>query len=85
MKQTVVIKVSMDGHKSIFCELDGQKARSKALKIAVGLSGVVSASLKGEDRDQIEVKGDGIDTVKLVSLLRKNVGRADIIKVTEDG
>ncbi|KAG6724783.1 hypothetical protein I3842_03G273200 [Carya illinoinensis] len=39
MKQTVEIKVSMDGHKCIFGELDGQKACSKALKIAVGLEG----------------------------------------------
>ncbi|KAG6638252.1 hypothetical protein I3843_10G022400 [Carya illinoinensis] len=84
MKQTVVIKVCMDGHKSLFGDLDGEKVRSKALKIAVGISGVVSASLKGDNKDQIEVKGERIDTVKLTKLLRKKVGRADIITVAED-
>ncbi|XP_041028245.1 heavy metal-associated isoprenylated plant protein 16-like [Juglans microcarpa x Juglans regia] len=84
MKQTVVIKVEMDGHKSFFGELDGQKVRSKALKIAVGISGVVSASLKGDEKNQIELKGEGIDSVKLTKLLRKKVGFADIITVADD-
>ncbi|XP_018851123.1 heavy metal-associated isoprenylated plant protein 16-like [Juglans regia] len=84
MKQTVVIKVEMDGHKSFFGELDGQKVRSKALKIAVGISGVVSASLKGDEKNQIEVKGEMIDTIKLTKLLRKKVGFAEIITVAED-
>ncbi|KAF5473406.1 hypothetical protein F2P56_010018 [Juglans regia] len=74
----------MDGHKSFFGELDGQKVRSKALKIAVGISGVVSASLKGDEKNQIEVKGERIDTVKLTKLLRKKVGFAEIITVAED-
>ncbi|KAG6690580.1 hypothetical protein I3843_10G022100 [Carya illinoinensis] len=77
-KQTVVIKVSMDGHKSFLGELDGEKVRYKALKIAACVSGVVSASLKGDNKDQIEVKGERIDTVKLTKLLRKKVGHADI-------
>ncbi|KAF5473405.1 hypothetical protein F2P56_010017 [Juglans regia] len=72
----------MDGHKCLlFCKLDGQKVRTKALKIAVSVSGVESASLKGDDKDQIEVKGDMIDTVELTSLLRKKVGPAHIITV----
>ncbi|KAB1208748.1 hypothetical protein CJ030_MR6G005857 [Morella rubra] len=84
MKQTVVIKVSLNGQKSFFGELDEHKARSKAFKIAVGIPGVESVSLKGEEKDQMEVKGDGIDTVKLTTLLRKNLGRADIVSVAED-
>ncbi|KAG6638250.1 hypothetical protein I3843_10G022200 [Carya illinoinensis] len=85
MKQKVLINVSMDGHSCLCCcMLDGRKVRTKALKIAVGVSGVESASLKGEDSDQIEVKGNMIDTVKLTTLLRKKVGPAHIISVEEE-
>ncbi|MBA0741729.1 hypothetical protein Gogos_014859 [Gossypium gossypioides] len=71
----MVLKVSMNGDKS----------RSKALKIAVGLSGVESASLKGDDKSQIEVTGDGVDAVKLASQLRKSVGFAELVSVSADG
>ena len=47
-------------------------------------SGVESACLKGQDKDQIEVKGEGIDTAKLAMLLRKKVGYASIVSVAED-
>ncbi|KAE8695275.1 subtilisin-like protease-like [Hibiscus syriacus] len=69
----MVVKVSMNGDKS----------RSKALKIAVGLSGVESAALKGDDKSQIEVTGDGVDAVKLTSLLRKRVGHAELVSVAD--
>ncbi|KAJ4730272.1 Heavy metal-associated isoprenylated plant protein [Melia azedarach] len=71
MKQKVVIKISMEGHKS----------RSKALKVAVGVCGVESAALKGDDKSQIEVTGDGMDSVALTSLLRKKVGYAELVSV----
>ncbi|KAK9284877.1 hypothetical protein L1049_024057 [Liquidambar formosana] len=71
MKQKVVIKVTMNGDKS----------RSKALKIAVGVSGVISAALQGQDKDQIEVTGDGVDAVVLTRLLRKSVGFAELVSV----
>ncbi|MBA0769824.1 hypothetical protein Gotri_018521 [Gossypium trilobum] len=71
----MVLKVSMNGDKS----------RSKALKIAVGLSGVESASLKGDDKSQIEVTGDGVDAVKLTSQLRKSVGFAELVSVSAAG
>ncbi|GMI66301.1 hypothetical protein HRI_000299400 [Hibiscus trionum] len=61
-----------------------EKARTKALKIAVGLSGVESASLKGDDKSQIEVTGDGVDAVKLTSQLRKHVGYAELLSVADD-
>ncbi|KAL4598757.1 hypothetical protein ACB092_11G079900 [Castanea dentata] len=83
MKQTTVIQVSMDGQRNFFRVTEGEKARRKAMKIAVGLSGVESLALKGQNRDQIEVKGE-IDPVKLVALLRKKVGHADIVSVAED-
>ncbi|XP_030967674.1 heavy metal-associated isoprenylated plant protein 46-like [Quercus lobata] len=84
MKQTVLIQVSMDGQKNFCCITEGEKARRKAMKIAVGLPGVESSALKGQNSDQIEVKGDNIDTVKLATLLRKKVGHASIVSVAED-
>ncbi|GAY55152.1 hypothetical protein KPL70_004088 [Citrus sinensis] len=75
MTQKVVIKLTLEGHKS----------RSKALKIAVGVSGVESASLKGDDKSQIEVTGDGMDPVLLTSLLRKKVGYAELVSVGPAG
>ena len=50
----------------------------------VTLAGVESAAIKGKDKDQIEVKGMEIDTVKLATLLRKKVGHASIVSVKED-
>ncbi|KAK4846212.1 hypothetical protein QYF36_014393 [Acer negundo] len=73
MKQKMVIKVSMNG----------QKSRSKALKIIVVASGVESAALKGDDKSQIEVTGDGFDPTMLTQLLRKKVGPADLVSVEE--
>ncbi|EOX93596.1 hypothetical protein QUC31_004197 [Theobroma cacao] len=72
MKQKMVVKVTLNGHKS----------RSKALKIAVGLAGVESASLKGDDKSQIEITGEGVDPVQLTSLLRKSVGHAELVSVS---
>lgn len=74
----------MDGQKSFFCVMAGHEARTKAMKIAVSVQGVQAASLKGPDKDQIEVKGENIDTVKLTTLIRKKVGHADIVSVEED-
>ncbi|CAK7349165.1 unnamed protein product [Dovyalis caffra] len=67
MKQKVVIKVT----------LNGQKSRSKALKIAVGFS--------GQDKSQIEVVGDGVDVAKLTILLKKKMGYADLVSVSAVG
>ncbi|KAK0598551.1 hypothetical protein LWI29_035781 [Acer saccharum] len=46
------------------------------MQIAVGASGVESATLKGDDKNQIEVTGDGIDAAELTKLLRKKFGYA---------
>ncbi|XP_052877196.1 heavy metal-associated isoprenylated plant protein 16-like [Gossypium arboreum] len=46
---------------------------------------VESASLKGDDKSQIEVTGNGVDAVKLASLLRKSVGFAELMSVSADG
>ena len=119
LQKTAVIQV---------CIAEGEKARKKAMKIAVGLPGnkatfiynitnfttlkpllfnlliivvlvlkncfpfvgvcdifrVISSALKGQNRDQTEVKGDDFDPVKLVTLLRKKVGHAIIVSFAED-
>ena len=61
--------------------MNGNKSRSKVLKIAVGAPGVQSAGFTGKELDQLEVVGEGIDAVVLTSLLRKNVGPSDLISV----
>ncbi|KAL9453915.1 hypothetical protein AB3S75_009507 [Citrus x aurantiifolia] len=71
----MVIKVYMNNHKS----------RSKALKVAVGFSGVESVALKGDDMRQIEVMGDGVDAVALTTSLRKKVGYAEVVSVGAAG
>ncbi|KAK1389181.1 heavy metal-associated isoprenylated plant protein 47-like [Heracleum sosnowskyi] len=72
MKQKVVIKVAMCSPK---------KSRVKAMKIAATSYGVEAVALKGDDKDQIEVIGEGIDTIELAKSLRKYVGRADVVSV----
>ncbi|XP_075504226.1 heavy metal-associated isoprenylated plant protein 16 [Primulina tabacum] len=73
MKQSIVIEVCMSDFKS----------RSKALKIAVGVSGVEYAAITGSDKNQVEVVGDGIDVVFLTKLIRKKVAYAAIVSVDE--
>ncbi|KAI3457049.1 hypothetical protein Pfo_013712 [Paulownia fortunei] len=73
MKIKIVVKVSMND----------DKCRSKALKISVGISGVESAALTGEGKDQVEVVGEGIDAVELTRQLRKNVAYAELVSVGE--
>ncbi|KAF8007044.1 hypothetical protein BT93_K1141 [Corymbia citriodora subsp. variegata] len=60
-----------------------QSSHSKALKIAVGFSGVQSVAFVGDDRDWMEVIGDRVDAVKLATLLRKRVGFAEIVSMSE--
>ncbi|KAI8557940.1 hypothetical protein RHMOL_Rhmol04G0049900 [Rhododendron molle] len=68
-QRKVVVKV---------CSMNGQKSRSKALKIVVG---VESVALKGQENDQIEVTGDDIDAVAITTSLRKKVGFAELVAV----
>ncbi|CAA2961644.1 Hypothetical predicted protein [Olea europaea subsp. europaea] len=60
--------------------MNNEKSRCKALKTVVGVSGVESAAVKG---DEVEVVGDGIDAVVLTRALRKCVAPADLISVGE--
>ncbi|GAU18576.1 hypothetical protein TSUD_325680, partial [Trifolium subterraneum] len=60
--------------------MDNPKFRSKAMKIAVGISGVESAAIGGDNKDEIEVIGE-IDPVTLTNLLRKRFCRVELVSV----
>ncbi|KAF8654359.1 hypothetical protein HU200_061539 [Digitaria exilis] len=61
--------------------METNRSREKALALVARCEGVASLALTGDGRDQLEVVGDGIDTVALVSALRRKVGAAEILKV----
>ncbi|TXG68283.1 hypothetical protein EZV62_003218 [Acer yangbiense] len=56
--------------------MHNQKCRSDAMKIAIGASGVESAAIKGDDKNQLGVTGDGIDAAELTMQIRKKIGYA---------
>ncbi|KAI4350966.1 hypothetical protein L6164_005368 [Bauhinia variegata] len=60
LQQKIILKV----------QLDCDKCRSKALKIAAEAKGVSSVSLEGDDRDKLVVTGE-VDAVCLARVLRK--------------
>ncbi|KAF9662101.1 hypothetical protein SADUNF_Sadunf18G0018300 [Salix dunnii] len=60
-------------------DLDSSKAGYLASKLAAEIEGVESVKLGGPDRNLLEVIGDGVDAVHLVTLLRRKVGSAEII------
>ncbi|KAF3325956.1 hypothetical protein FCM35_KLT09036 [Carex littledalei] len=70
VKQKVVVKLA---------SLDDSKKRTKALKTAVTMEGIVSVSL---DRDRLVVVGDGTDVIALTTMLRKKLGYAELVSVT---
>ncbi|MCD9638357.1 hypothetical protein HAX54_022257 [Datura stramonium] len=76
MKQKVVIGLSLSAN--------DQKYRTKAFKIAVSQSGVESAAITGDGKNQLEVVGE-IDAAALTSLLRKNLGQAELVSVGPAG
>ncbi|KAL6652578.1 hypothetical protein ACP70R_011503 [Stipagrostis hirtigluma subsp. patula] len=69
----MVIRVSMP------CD----KSRSKAMALAARADGVISMGITGDARDRLEVVGDGVDPVCLVSCLRRKLGHAEILQVEE--
>ncbi|CAM0945490.1 unnamed protein product [Alopecurus aequalis] len=73
MKQQIMIKVQMT------CD----KCWSKAMALVAATVGVDSVALSGDDKDQVVVVGDGIDSVKLTTALRKKVGHAQLVQVGE--
>ncbi|XP_058112913.1 disease resistance protein Pik-1-like [Magnolia sinica] len=71
MKQKIVMKVPMNDPKS----------RSKAMKTAVGIHGVISATLEGGNKEELVVVGEGVDSVVLTTLLRKKMGFTELVSV----
>nr|XP_008342265.2 heavy metal-associated isoprenylated plant protein 16 [Malus domestica] len=70
MKPKVVIKLSVPD----------ERTRAKAMKTAVGVAGVNSASYQ-HDKEQIEVMGEGVDVVVLTTSLRKSLKYAEVVSV----
>ncbi|KAL9816462.1 hypothetical protein AtNW77_Chr4g0277901 [Arabidopsis thaliana] len=58
------------------------KCRSEALKIGAKTT-VTFVGIEGEEKDKVVVIGEGVDAACLVVRLRKKVGFADIISVTD--
>ena len=54
------------------------------LTVLFASAGVISVAITGDARDKLEVVGDGVDPVCLVSCLRRKVGPAHILQVGED-
>ncbi|XP_068636398.1 heavy metal-associated isoprenylated plant protein 46-like [Aristolochia californica] len=72
MKQKTVLKLQMNN----------PKTRSKAMKVVVGVPGVLSAAIEGEEKNKIVVIGEGVDSINLTRLLRKTMGFAELVSVT---
>ncbi|KAE8798635.1 hypothetical protein D1007_26123 [Hordeum vulgare] len=68
-KQKIVLKLP----------LDGERNRRKAFKAAVGMAGVTSATLEG---DKIIILGDGVDPIALTTMLRRSLGKADLLSIS---
>ncbi|KAL8130842.1 heavy metal-associated isoprenylated plant protein 16-like [Apium graveolens] len=85
-KQKVVIRVTTVNASPGCCLFlrKREDSRTKALQIAATTWGVESAALSGNDKNEIVVIGEGIDTIELAKLLRKKIGGADVISVGPD-
>nr|6FU9_A Chain A, NBS-LRR class disease resistance protein [Oryza sativa Japonica Group]6FU9_C Chain C, NBS-LRR class disease resistance protein [Oryza sativa Japonica Group]6FUB_A Chain A, NBS-LRR class disease resistance protein [Oryza sativa Japonica Group]6FUD_A Chain A, NBS-LRR class disease resistance protein [Oryza sativa Japonica Group] len=59
------------------------KSRTKAMSLVASTVGVHSVAIAGDLRDQVVVVGDGIDSINLVSALRKKVGPAMFLEVSQ--
>ncbi|KAE8813969.1 hypothetical protein D1007_08891 [Hordeum vulgare] len=57
------------------------KYHKRALKVAAAVSGVVSITVTGRDRDLLLVIGDGVDESHLTKKLKKEVGEAEIVQL----
>ncbi|XP_012442899.1 heavy metal-associated isoprenylated plant protein 47 isoform X3 [Gossypium raimondii] len=73
MKQKMVLKVQMN------CE----KCRTQALRIAAASQGVTSVAIQRQEKDELMVVGDGVDSVKLTRCLRKKLHYATILTIEE--
>ncbi|KAL6315197.1 hypothetical protein AAG906_037429 [Vitis piasezkii] len=73
MKTKIIVKVQMN------CD----KCRTKALKIAAVEEGVISVAIEGAEKDQVVVIGDGVDSASLTHCLRKKLRYATLVRVEE--
>ncbi|GMY30923.1 heavy metal-associated isoprenylated plant protein 47-like [Fagus crenata] len=73
VQQKIVMKVQMN------CE----KGRTKAMKIAAVEEGVNSLAIEGSDKDQLVVIGEGVDSANLTCSLRKKLCHATLLSVEE--
>ncbi|RVW50107.1 Heavy metal-associated isoprenylated plant protein 47 [Vitis vinifera] len=73
MKQKIIVKVQMN------CD----KCRTKAMKIAAVEEGVISVAIEGAEKDRVVVIGDGVDSACLTLRLREKLGYATIVSVEE--
>ncbi|XP_068337391.1 heavy metal-associated isoprenylated plant protein 47-like [Pyrus communis] len=73
MQQKILVKVQMHS----------DKCRTKALKIAAAAYGVSKVSLEGENKDHLEVTGDGFDGVCLAKSLKKKLGFTTVVSIEE--
>ncbi|KAL6314337.1 hypothetical protein AAG906_021046 [Vitis piasezkii] len=73
MVQKIIVKVQMN------CD----KCRTKAMKIASVEEGVISVAIEGAEKDRVVVIGDGVDSASLTHCLRKKLGYATLVSVEE--
>ncbi|CAN6179422.1 unnamed protein product [Urochloa humidicola] len=73
MKQKIVIQVTMPDARS----------RSRAMEVAAKANGVSTIGITGDHKDRLEVVGEGIDIICLVTCLRKKLCHAEILQVAE--
>ncbi|KAI6704742.1 hypothetical protein NL676_007704 [Syzygium grande] len=62
-------------------EMTCGKCRTKALQIAAQADGAEFVGFDEERQDEVVVTGRGVDAVKIVSALRKKVGKTRLISV----
>ncbi|KAM3204136.1 hypothetical protein P3L10_027545 [Capsicum annuum] len=66
------------GHKS---QCSSSKNQRKILSNAAKIPGLEKVAIEGEEKNELMVIGEGIDVEKLVTILRKKVGFADVVSV----
>ncbi|XP_076949004.1 heavy metal-associated isoprenylated plant protein 47-like [Bidens hawaiensis] len=73
MKKKIVINIQTK------CE----KCRTEAMKAVVDVSGVNSVEVKGGDKNQLVVIGEGVDAAALTKSVRKKIKNASLEMVQE--